>query len=48
VLASLGAAPVAWSQGKPLETIRIASRPIADFIPVFVCIGEKICEKHGV
>ncbi len=35
-------------RGAEPERITIASRPIADFIPVFICISEKICEKHGV
>jgi NitT/TauT family transport system substrate-binding protein len=34
--------------GAEPERITVGSRPIADFIPVFICISEKICEKHGV
>jgi NitT/TauT family transport system substrate-binding protein len=46
-VAATAAAHGAWSQSA-LERITITTRPIADFIPVFLCISEKICERHGV
>src|SRR5262245_9656699 len=46
-MAAFGASGAALHGAEP-ERITIASRPIADFIPVFICISEKICEKHGV